>query len=130
MGSEMCIRDSLNGGELDGERILSRKTIELMTLNHLPDSQTMADMGSSGSFSEVRYHGMGYGLSMAVTTDPAASQSPLSKGSYNWGGMASTYFWIDPKEDLLAIFMTQFIPSDAFPLRPQMATMVYGSFID
>ncbi len=120
----------LNGGELEGERILSRKTIELMTLNHLPDNQTMADMGSSGSFSEVRYHGMGYGLSMAVTTDPAASQSPLSKGSYNWGGMASTYFWIDPKEDLLAIFMTQFIPSDAFPLRPQMATMVYGSFID
>lgn len=120
----------LNGGELDGERILSRKTIELMTLNHLPDNNTMADMGSSGSFSEVRYNGMGYGLSMAVTTDPAASQSPLSKGSYNWGGMASTYFWIDPKEDLLAIFMTQFIPSDAFPLRPQMATMVYGSFID
>ena len=99
----------LNGGELEGERILSRKTIELMTLNHLPDNQTMADMGSSGSFSEVRYHGMGYGLSMAVTTDPAASQSPLSKGSYNWGGMASTYFLVDPKEDLLAIFMTQFI---------------------
>ena len=98
----------LNGGELEGERILSRKTIELMTLNHLPDNQTMADMGSSGSFSEVRYHGMGYGLSMAVTTDPAASQSPLSKGSYNWGGMASTYFWIDPKEDLFRVMLFLF----------------------
>jgi len=73
---------------------------------------------------------MGFGLSMAVTTDPAASQNPLSKGSYNWGGMASTYFWVDPKEDLLGIFMTQFIPSDAFPLRPQMQNMVYGAFID
>lgn len=120
----------LNGGEYNGSRILSRKTVELMTLNHLPNNKTMADMGSSGGFSEVRYNGMGYGLSMAVTTDPAASQNPLSTGSFNWGGMASTYFWVDPKEDLLGIFMTQFIPSDAFPLRPQMQTMVYGSFID
>ena len=120
----------LNGGEYNGIRILSRKTVELMTLNHLPENKTMADMGSSGGFSEVRYNGMGFGLSMAVTTDPAASQNPLSKGSYNWGGMASTYFWVDPKEDLLGIFMTQFIPSDAFPLRPQMQNMVYGAFID
>ena len=120
----------LNGGIYNGKRILSRKTIELMTMNHLPNNKNMSDMGSTGSFSEVRYQGTGYGLSMAVTTDPAASQSPLSVGSFNWGGMASTYFWVDPKEELLAIFMTQFIPSDAFPLRPQMQTMVYGSFLD
>ncbi|MDC3011902.1 MAG: serine hydrolase domain-containing protein [Pseudomonadota bacterium] len=120
----------LNGGTYNGNRILSRKTIELMTMNHLPNNKNMSDMGSTGSFSEVRYQGTGYGLSMAVTTDPAASQSPLSIGSFNWGGMASTYFWVDPKEELLAIFMTQFIPSDAFPLRPQMQTMVYGSFLD
>ena len=82
----------LNGGTYNGNRILSRKTIELMTMNHLPNNKNMSDMGSTGSFSEVRYQGTGYGLSMAVTTDPAASQSPLSIGSFNWGGMASTYF--------------------------------------
>ena len=120
----------LNGGEPNGTSLLSRKTIELMTMNHLPDNQTMADMNTSGSFSEVRFQGMGYGLSMAVTTDPASSQSSCSKGSFNWGGMASTSFWVDPKEELIGLFMTQLIPSDAFPLRPQMQSMIYGSFID
>ena len=73
---------------------------------------------------------MGYGLSMAVTIDSAASQSSCSIGSFNWGGMASTSFWVDPKEELIGLFMTQHIPSDAFPLRPQMQAMIYGSFLD
>ena len=91
----------LNGGELNGKRILSRKTVELMTMNHLPDNKTLLDMNAGGGFSEVRYQGMGYGLSMAVTVDQAATQISGTAGSYNWGGMASTFFWIDPKENFL-----------------------------
>ena len=120
----------LNGGELNGKRILSRKTIELMTMNHLPDNKTLLDMNAGGGFSEVRYQGMGYGLSMAVTVDQAATQISGTAGSYNWGGMASTFFWIDPKENLLGIFMTQLRPSTTFPFRGQMQAMVYGAFED
>ena len=65
----------LNGGELNGKRILSRKTVELMTMNHLPNNNTLLDMNAGGGFSEVRYQGMGYGLSMAVTVDQAAHKS-------------------------------------------------------
>jgi CubicO group peptidase (beta-lactamase class C family) len=120
----------LNGGELNGKRILSRKTVELMTMNHLPENKTLLDMNAGGGFSEVRYQGMGYGLSMAVTVDQAATQISGTAGSYNWGGMASTFFWIDPKENLLGIFMTQLRPSTTFPFRGQMQAMVYGAFED
>ena len=86
-------RIMLNKGELDGVRLLGRKTVELMTMNHL--SGDMADMGMP-RFSESTYYGIGFGLGFSVTLDPAKAQILGSPGEYAWGGAASTAFWIDP----------------------------------
>ena len=91
----------LNGGTFKGKRILSRKTIELMTTNHLPGNQDMVTMGSEGSFSEIRYKGVGFGLGFGVNIDLADTQNSGSVGSFNWGGAASTFFWVDPEEELI-----------------------------
>ena len=120
----------LNGGLFEGKRLLSRKTIELMTSNHLPGNQDMVTMGSEGSFSEIRYKGVGFGLGFGVNIDLADTQNSGSVGSYNWGGAASTFFWVDPKEELICILMTQLMPSGYYPIRMQMQSMVYSSFID
>ncbi len=119
-------RMMLGGGELDGQRLLGRKTVELMTMNHLPGGQFLSAMSQS-LFSEASYDGIGFGLGFAVTLDPARSLIPGSVGEYSWGGVASTYFWIDPKEDLIAIFMTQFMPSTLYPLRRELRTAVYAA---
>lgn len=116
----------LNGGEFGGKRLLGRKTIELMTMNHLPGGQYLSDMSKS-LFSEVAYDGVGFGLGFAVTCDPAKTLLPGSVGEYSWGGAASTYFWIDPKEELIAIFMTQLLPSTLHPLRRELRTLVYSA---
>jgi CubicO group peptidase (beta-lactamase class C family) len=115
-----------NGGELDGVRILSPKTLEFMTMNHLPDNKTLKDMGDK-TFSESRMDGSGFGLGWAVTTDVVATTQPGSVGTFSWGGMASTFFWIDPVEDLIAIQMTQLMPSGAYPIRPQFQQLVYAA---
>ena len=120
----------LDGGLFEGKRLLSRKTIELMTSNHLPENQDMVTMGSEGSFSEIRYKGVGFGLGFGVNIDLADTQNSGSVGSYNWGGAASTFFWVDPKEELICILMTQLMPSGYYPIRMQMQSMVYSSFID
>ena len=116
------------GGELDGARILSRPTIELMTKNHLPGSGDLSAL-AMGAFSETPYSGIGFGLGFAMTIDPVASGSP-SSGEYYWGGAASTIFWIDPKEDLVAIFMTQLMPSTTFNFRGQLKNIIYGAIAD
>jgi CubicO group peptidase (beta-lactamase class C family) len=115
-----------NGGELDGVRLLSPKTLEYMTMNHLPGNKTLKDMGDK-TFSESRMDGSGFGLGWAVTTDVVATMQPGSPGTYSWGGMASTFFWIDPVEDLIAIQMTQLMPSGAYPIRPQLQQLVYAA---
>lgn len=115
-----------NGGELDGVRILSPKTLEFMTMNHLPGNKTLKDMGDK-TFSESRMDGSGFGLGWAVTTDVVATTQPGSAGTFSWGGMASTFFWIDPVEDLIAIQMTQLMPSGAYPIRPQLQQLVYAA---
>lgn len=115
-----------NGGEYNGARLLSPKTIEYMTLNHLPGGKTLKDMGDK-TFSESRMDGSGFGLGWAVTTDVVATMQPGSLGTFSWGGMASTFFWIDPVEDLIAIQMTQLMPSGAYPIRPQLQQLVYAA---
>ena len=120
----------LSGGTFKGKRILSRKTIELMTANHLPGNQDMVTMGSEGSFSEIRYKGVGFGLGFGVNIDLADTQNSGSVGSFNWGGAASTFFWVDPEEELICILMTQLMPSGYYPIRVQMQSMVYSSFTD
>nr|WP_298725334.1 serine hydrolase domain-containing protein [uncultured Steroidobacter sp.] len=117
----------LNGGALDGARLLSPKTIELMTANHLPGGKELPDLSVS-LFSEASYSGVGFGLGFAVTTDPARTLVPGSRGDYSWGGMASTYFWIDPREQLIVVFMTQLIPSTIYNLRRELRTLVYSAF--
>lgn len=119
----------LNGGELDGARILGRKTIELMTMNHLPGGQDMTDLSIS-SFSQTESEGFGFGLGFAVHLGSNLSQIIGSCGEFFWGGAASTAFWIDPEEDLIVIFMTQFIPDGTFNFRNQLKAIIYGSLID
>jgi CubicO group peptidase (beta-lactamase class C family) len=118
----------LNGGELEGHRILGRKTIELMTMNHLPDGQDLANL-SVGAFSETTYEGVGFGLGFAMTLDPTLTGGG-SAGEYYWGGAASTIFWNDPLEDLTAIFLTQLMPSATFNFRGQLKQLVYSAIVD
>lgn len=116
----------LNGGTLDGQRIIGSRTLDFMTSNHLPDGADMSEV-ALGSFSETIYEGVGFGLGFANKLDPAKNAYPGSKGSYFWGGLASTLFWVDPAEDLVVIFMTQLIPSSTFNFRGQLEALVYAA---
>jgi CubicO group peptidase (beta-lactamase class C family) len=115
----------LNGGELDGVRILGRKTIELMAANHLPGGGDLQSVALPGGYGEVGFAGMGFGLTVAVAGPPTATQVIGSPGEYMWGGAASTIFWVDPAEDLTVVFMTQLLPSGTFNFRSQLKTLVY-----
>jgi CubicO group peptidase (beta-lactamase class C family) len=120
----------LGGGELDGVRILGRKTVELMTANHLPGGQDLRAFALPGGYGEVGFAGMGFGLTVAVAKEPAATQVIGSAGEYMWGGAASTIFWVDPAEDLVVVFMTQLLPSGTFNFRGQLKTLVYPAIAD
>jgi CubicO group peptidase (beta-lactamase class C family) len=119
----------LNGGTADGHRYLGRKTLDLMTANHLPGGSSIAAMSRS-LFSEAAYDGIGFGLGFAATINAAQTLMPGSDGDVFWGGAASTFFWIDPAEDLIGIFMTQLIPSSTYPVRREVRTMVYAALDD
>lgn len=114
----------LNGGELAGTRLLGRKTVELMTMNHLPES--MIPIG----FPPDVMHGYGFGLGVRVRVDHAQAGLLGSVGEYGWGGYASTGFFIDPKEELIAILMPQFLPSDYYPIRKEFRVLVYQALVD
>jgi CubicO group peptidase (beta-lactamase class C family) len=122
-------RALLGGGELGGVRLLGPKTLALMTSNHLPGGCDLPAMSRS-LFSEATYNGIGFGLGFSVTMNPAQTLIPGSAGEYSWGGAATTSFWIDPAEELIAIFMTQVLPSSAYPIRRELRTMVYASITD
>lgn len=119
----------LNGGELDGARLLSPKTLKLMTMNHLPGGQELVQ-ASKSLFSEAVFEGLGFGLGFAMTIDEARTKNLGSLGEYFWGGMASTAFWVDPVEDLTVVFMTQLMPSNAYPIRRELRTLVYSSLTE
>ena len=118
----------LNGGELEGVRILGRKTVEYMTMNHLPEGKDMADMTVS-TYEQVAPEGSGFGLGFSVVLSTVGSGVIGSTGEYSWGGAASTAFWIDPVEDLIVIFLTQFMPSATFNFRGQLKTMIYPALL-
>ncbi len=111
----------LNGGELDGQRILSRKTVELMTVDHI------ADVPRASSISRPGY---GFGLDFAVHLDPAASGLNGSAGEYNWGGLAGTIFWIDPAEELIGLYMIQMLPPRFGDSRNQFKRLAYQAIVD
>ena len=113
------------GGQYNGYQLLGRRTLELMTANHLLGGQSLAQM-ALGAFSETANAGVGFGLGFASTLDEVASAS-VGAGDFYWGGRASTLFWVDPEEDLQVIFMTQLIPSSTFNFRGQLKNIVYGA---
>jgi len=114
----------LNKGELNGVRLLGPKTVELMTCNHLP--QALLPIAFEGTEPML---GMGFGLGFSVMLDAAQTGVMGSVGDHGWGGYAETFFWIDPKEDLIAILMTQYSPSQTYPIRKEFRTAVYQSLI-
>jgi CubicO group peptidase (beta-lactamase class C family) len=120
----------LNKGELDGIRLLGRKTVELMTINHLPDGQDLISLASPGMFTETAYGGVGFGLGFSVMQSPARAQISGTPGEHAWGGAASTAFWIDPAEELIVIFMTQLMPSWLYSLRRELRALVYSTLIE
>jgi CubicO group peptidase (beta-lactamase class C family) len=124
-------RMMLNGGTLDGVQILSPKTVALFSLNYLPEGREVADMALPGMFSESGYAGVGFSLGCGVNVDVAKTRLPGSVGEYFWGGAAATAFWIDPKEALTVVFMTQVIGSEArLTLRRDLRTLVYAAMTE
>ena len=119
----------LNGGELDGVRLLSPRTVATMTRNHLPGGADLQMFGRP-LFAEVRYDGLGFGLGFAMMLDPAAAKLAGNAGEFNWGGLASTAFWVDPADEITVVFMTQLMPSSTYPIRPQLRQLVYQSIVD
>jgi CubicO group peptidase (beta-lactamase class C family) len=119
----------VNGGEVNGTRIIGRKTLELMTSNHLPEGKDLA-AHAMGRWAETTFSGIGFGLGFSVTLDPARSQISGTPGEFSWGGAASTVFWIDPIEDLVCIFMTQLMPSSHYNIRRELRAIVYSALAD
>ena len=119
----------VNGGELDGARILSPKTIRLMRTNHLPNNADLTEMSSS-LFSEANNAGTGFGLGFAMVIDPAKTLMPSSMGEFYWGGAYSTAFFVDPVERITMVFMTQVYPSSVYPIRRQLKTLIYSALTD
>ena len=118
------------GGTADGPRVLSRPTIELMRTNHLPGGASLRDFAMPGGYGEVGFDGNGFGLQVAVGLGQAETAGVGPAGDFMWGGAASTAFWVDPTEDLFAVFMTQLIPSGAFDFRGQLRSLVYAAITD
>ncbi len=108
-----------NQGSLEGERLLGRKTVELMTQNHLaPQIHPWADPA------------WGFGLGVGVLLDPARAKILGSAGAYGWGGAASTDYWYDPQEDLIGILMTQFMPSGHYPIAQEFKVLAHQALVD
>ncbi|HEX4261423.1 MAG TPA: serine hydrolase domain-containing protein [Acetobacteraceae bacterium] len=120
-------RMMLGGGALEGTRLLGRKTVALMTANHLGGD--MAAMGMP-RFSESSYAGIGFGLGFSVMLDPAAAQIVGTPGEFAWGGAASTAFWCDPGEDMAVVLLTQLMPSSTYPIRKELRVLTYQAIVD
>ncbi|ONG48368.1 serine hydrolase [Pseudoroseomonas deserti] len=117
----------LNRGVLDGTRLLGRKTVELMTANHL--NGDMAAMGQA-RWSESTAEGIGFGLGFSVMLNPARAQITGTPGEFAWGGAASTAFWIDPAEEMAVILLTQMTPSSTYPIRRELRVLSYAAVVD
>jgi CubicO group peptidase (beta-lactamase class C family) len=119
----------LGEGELDGVRLLGTRTMRYMARNHLPGGAELKAVARP-TISETQNDGMGFGLGFSVVLDPAKTKVACSPGELAWGGLASTAFWVDPKERITVQFFTQMIPSSTYPLRPQLRQLVYQALVD
>ncbi|MEO6125589.1 MAG: serine hydrolase domain-containing protein [Ilumatobacteraceae bacterium] len=116
-------------GTFNDSRLLSPRTVRFMTQNHLPGDADLTQFGRP-LFSETAFDGVGFGLLGSVTMNPVAAKVPGSVGDYGWGGAASTFFWVDPVEDLTCVFMTQLLPSNTHPIRSQLKQLVHQAIVD
>jgi len=117
------------GGEHDGGRLLGPRTVAHMTRNHLPGNADLATYGRP-LFAETPLRGVGFGLGFATVIDRARYGVLSSLGEYNWGGAASTAFFVDPVEDMTVTFYTQLIPSSTLPVRTYLRSLVYQALVD
>jgi CubicO group peptidase (beta-lactamase class C family) len=117
------------GGELDGVRLLSPRTIAYMTSNHLPGGFDLESIGRP-LFAETTFDGVGFGLGFSVVTDSVKNRVLSTSGEFGWGGAASTAFWVDPVEDVTAVFLTQLLPSSTHPIRSQLKALVAQAIVD
>ncbi len=109
----------LNGGELNGVRILSPKTVDLMVTNHTGDKLVY-----------IRGPGYGFGLGYSVLTDPAKAAEPLTPGTFSWGGAWGTIFWVDPAEDMIGVFMTQITSYRHLNVRPLLGVTATQAIVE
>ena len=107
----------LNDGEFQGTRLLSRKTVELMTVNHISELDISAE-------------GFKFGLGFAVHEGPGRSGSIGSIGDYLWGGFFNTRFWVDPQEQMIGVLMTQLYPHDHTDIRNKLRVLAYQAIVD
>ena len=115
-------------GAFDGVRLLSPRTLRYMATNHLPGGVDLSAFGRP-LFSETTFDGVGFGLLGSVTIDTVKAKVPGSIGEFGWGGAASTFFWVDPVEDLTCVFMTQLLPSQTHPIRSQLKQLVHQALV-
>ena len=113
----------LNHGALDGAQVLGRKTLDLMRSNHLPPTLLPFEVGG------VPNAGVGFGLGSSVLMNVADTAGPGSVGEYGWAGAAKTYYWVDPQEDLIGVFMTQFMVGGDLP-EQDLRTLTYQAIVD
>ena len=106
----------LNGGELDGKRVLSPKTVELMTVDHIGDLSTTA--------------GQGFGLGFSVLKDLGARGSPGSVGEFGWGGAYHSTYWVDPREGLVVVYFTQLIPAKNVDDHEKLRALIYQAIVE
>jgi CubicO group peptidase (beta-lactamase class C family) len=113
----------LNKGAYEGGRLLSRKTVDWMTTNHIPSALMPLRFGTN----EADH---GFGLGFRVMTDIGRSRTLSSVGEFGWVGVANTYFWIDPVEDFIGIIMTQHMPTDPYPAVDLFRNLAYQAIAD
>ena len=118
-----------NHGQLDGVQLLSPRTMNMMTANHLPNNMDLSEFGRPLDL-ETTYDGVGFGLGFSVVVNPQKAKAHGSLGDFGWGGAASTTFWVDRKEGITGAFYTQLLPSSTWPLRPYFKNLVYQSLVD
>jgi CubicO group peptidase (beta-lactamase class C family) len=117
------------GGQLDGVRLLSPRTLAFMTRNHLPGGVDLETIGRP-LFAEPQFRGIGFGLGFSVVLDPVPGKVLASAGEFAWGGLARTSFYVDPAEEITAMFFTQLLPGPVYPLRTLLRTLITQAVVD
>ena len=116
-------------GKSGNVQIISSRTFEMMVMNHLPNNADISTFGRPLG-EEIFYDGLGFGLGFSVVVDQAKTRVACPNGTFSWGGMASTAFWVDPVNEISAMFFTQLIPSSTYPIRQYLRSLVYAAVTD